>query len=66
MFDTADAAVLGWLDGVKLYAKDKTGMLYWRSPPVLEMWDGKWHVYSRLVISDKPPIQLQCTIRGSL
>lgn len=61
VFSAEDAAISAWLEAAFDYAKDKLGTVYWRVPPVLETYGGKYVVYSRLVISDKPPIQLQCT-----
>ena len=56
-------AIRLWRDAVNEYAKEKSGVLYWRTPPQLERRkiarDFFYVVYSRLLISDKPQIQPQ-------
>ncbi|WP_213775089.1 hypothetical protein [Bradyrhizobium sp. dw_78] len=64
---TEDIAVRFWLDAFNNYARDKSGVLYWRERPNLMDWDVQnvhcdididrstlYFVYSRLVISDRP------------
>ena len=47
-------AIQAWLTGIVKWAEDKPGTIYWRSRPELEsIGDGRWKVYSRLLISDK-------------
>ena len=54
---TPEDAIQRWFDGVTKWAEDKSGTLYWRIRPSVECsYDGRWKVYSRLLISDKPVI----------
>lgn len=53
-WDESTACELAWL-AFKLYAKGKSGVLYWRMPPQMEKDDaGLLQVYMRLLVSDKP------------
>ena len=58
-----DHAIRLWRDAINEYAKEKSGVLYWRTPPQLDRRkiarDYFYVVYSRLLISDKPQIQPQ-------
>ncbi len=54
---TPEDAIQRWFDGATKWAEDKSGTLYWRVRPSVECsYDGRWKVYSRLLISDKPVI----------
>lgn len=58
---TEQEAIDRWLAHVKAYAEGKTGAIYWRSQPDLEMYQSRkgpkeWRVYSRFIITDKPAL----------
>jgi hypothetical protein len=50
-FERPSEAEAAYLDSVRDYAAGKAGKLYWREAPSLVHEDGKWQVYSRLVIA---------------
>lgn len=50
-FDSQLDAVLAYFNSVREFAKDKTGSLYWRERPSVAHENGKWQIYSRLVIA---------------
>lgn len=52
-----DAACVGMLSTFFSYAKGRSGKLYWRQEPVLELRDGNYRVLMRCLISDQPEIQ---------
>lgn len=39
------------------YAKDRSGMTYWRTLPEATCYPDGWRFYMRLLISDQPPMQ---------
>lgn len=48
-------AAAAWIAAFDDYAAGKSGKVYWRTMPDVAPHDGAYQVYSRLVISDKPP-----------
>jgi hypothetical protein len=64
LYTSEELAAHWWLESIKLYAANKIGTVYWRIRPSLEEYpisegDARcmaFRVYSRLLISDKPPI----------
>jgi len=66
LYATEALAARWWLESIRLYAANKTGTVYWRMRPSLEDFPVGdkipglprvkcFRVYSRLLISDKPP-----------
>jgi len=47
-------AVAAWFGQFEKWSANKSGILYWRARPELEPSEGRWQIYSRLAISDKP------------
>ena len=62
LYTSEELAAKWWLESIKRYASDKHGVVYWRTRPDMTRWvvgateRPMWMVYSRLLISDKPPI----------
>lgn len=54
-FPSEAQAVETWLQAVERYAGDKDGTLYWRIRPTIETENGRFTVYSRLLISAARP-----------
>lgn len=66
-YPLATTAIEAWEREIDEYAKSKSGTLYWRVVPELNR-DHRmmtWHVYSRLLISDKPAIGRRPRIGGN-
>lgn len=51
---SADEAIGLWLSTALLYARERSGFLYWRERPFAEENECGWQVYSRFVISAAP------------
>jgi hypothetical protein len=55
---TEEIAVRLWLEAMNAYLEGKEGTLYWRERPQLasdeDQFSGRYVVYSRLLVSDKP------------
>jgi hypothetical protein len=53
-YKTKEAAIVSWFVAARGYAAHKAGAIYWRIRPEVESGLTGWHVYARLLVSDKP------------
>jgi hypothetical protein len=53
---TAAEAIAALSAAIATYCDGKVGTLYWRVVPEIEMRDGAWKYYARLLVTDKPPL----------
>lgn len=61
LINTKSEAITAYLNSVRIYARGRKGVLYWRHSPELHEENGKFTIYSRLLISERSPIQLLST-----
>lgn len=63
-FTTIDECIIAYKDVLKKYLADKKGVVYWRLRPLLKcLHDGKFIIYSRLLVSDRLPFESHVRLR---
>jgi hypothetical protein len=60
-YATPQEAIAAWEEAARTYATrfdpvagEVPWVLYWRIPPGVDHWEGRWKVYSRFLVSNKP------------